>query len=81
MPRPAPFSDNDFDKLRLYLDKQLSALHHRLDHQVFLQLPMLSVEPAKVFEGLIVFADGTEWDPGLGKGIYAYYDATWNKLG
>lgn len=40
----------------------------------------LHVEPEKVFEGLVVGADGTDWNPGAGQGIYAYYNSTWNKL-
>ena len=40
------------------------------------------VEPTKLYTGLLRFADGTEWDPGAGRGIY-YYDETvpgWVKL-
>jgi len=31
-------------------------------------------------DGMVVYADGTNWDPGSGEGIYAYYNSTWNKL-
>ena len=34
-----------------------------------------------VRDGMIVYADGTSWDPGSGEGIYAYYGAAWNFLG
>jgi len=44
-------------------------------------LKELHAEPAKRFSGLIAFADGTDWNPGSGQGIYAYYNGTWNKLG
>ena len=40
------------------------------------------VEPAKLYTGLIRFADGTNWNPGSGRGIY-YYDESspgWIKL-
>lgn len=37
--------------------------------------------PAKLREFLIVAADGTDWNPGSGKGVYAYYSGAWNKLG
>ncbi len=40
------------------------------------------VAPTKLFTGLIRFADGTDWDPGSGRGRY-YYDETgpgWVKL-
>lgn len=39
--------------------------------------------PSRLEDGQIVFADGTDWDPGGGKGYY-WYDAdsdTFNKLG
>lgn len=28
----------------------------------------------------LAFADGTNWNPGAGAGVYAYYSGTWNKL-
>lgn len=28
----------------------------------------------------LAFADGTDWNPGSGAGVYAYYSGTWNKL-
>lgn len=37
-------------------------------------------EPAKLAEGLIVYADGTDWNPGAGRGLYEYKDAAWSKL-
>ncbi len=36
--------------------------------------------PAKPRDGDLAYADGTNWNPGSGEGIYAYYNATWNKL-
>ena len=38
------------------------------------------VEPAKKRDGDIAFADGTEWDPGNGEGLYIYHSGTWNAL-
>ena len=40
-----------------------------------------NVAPAKPREGMIAAADGTNWNPGAGKGVYAYYSGAWNKLG
>ena len=36
---------------------------------------------SELVDGLIVYADGTSWDPGSGQGIYCYYGSAWNKLG
>ena len=46
-----------------------------------LVLQELNAAPDRVIEGLTVLADGTNWDPGSGQGVYTYYNATWNKLG
>lgn len=35
-----------------------------------------TVEP-RAEEKLIVFADGTSWDPGGGRGVYIYLDGAW----
>lgn len=38
--------------------------------------------PGSPVDGMIAYADGSGWNPGgQGKGIYAYYNSTWNKLG
>ena len=41
----------------------------------------LNVAPPKPREGMIRFADGTNWNPGSGEGIYAFYGSSWKKLG
>ena len=38
------------------------------------------VAPTKPRTGDIRLADGTNWNPGTGQGVYAYYNSTWNKL-
>lgn len=45
------------------------------------RLQELNAVPARVYDGLTVLADGTNWDPGSGQGVYTYYAAAWNKLG
>ncbi len=41
----------------------------------------LYAAPAKPYDGLTVYADGTTWNPGAGQGVYTYYGAAWNRLG
>lgn len=39
------------------------------------------VAPAKPRQGDIRFADGTDWNPGSGEGLYIYLSAgSWSKL-
>ncbi len=40
----------------------------------------LNEEPDKPETGMLVLADGTDWNPGSGSGIYYYTGATWTKL-
>lgn len=47
----------------------------------FLLLEQLNAVPDRLVAGMIVWADGTNWDPGSGQGIYWYDGSTWNLLG
>lgn len=38
-------------------------------------------EPERPYEGMLVIADGTDWDPGSGMGYYWWDGATWSFLG
>lgn len=38
------------------------------------------VEPFRPREGQLVFADGTDWNPGGGAGYYERVGGAWNKL-
>lgn len=39
-----------------------------------------NVEPLRPTEGMVRIADGTNWDPGSGAGMYLYLGGAWNKL-
>lgn len=45
------------------------------------QLKELHNAPEKPRTGMIVLADGTNWNPGSGAGFYGYYGGSWSKLG
>lgn len=45
-----------------------------------LRIVPLHVAPTKLFEGLIANADGTDWNPGGGGGLYQYLSGAWVKL-
>ena len=46
-----------------------------------MQLQMLYAAPDKPRDGLIVLADGTNWNPGAGAGFYGYRAGSWRFLG
>ena len=47
----------------------------------FLWLDTIHAQPKKLAEGLIVKADGTNWNPGSGAGVYCYRGGSWRFLG
>lgn len=76
-PTPIPRKPDD---LPMYLENELrrmwaaiSALHQG-------HIPKVHLAPGKPRDGDIRYADGTNWNPGSGEGIYAYYAGSWNKL-
>lgn len=80
-PGLAPRGGNTED-LRQYIETELGQLSAILQAmQVpFVQLAPRYVAPEKPREGLVVFADGTSWNPGSGKGVYVYASSAWVKL-
>lgn len=46
-----------------------------------LTLRVLHAEPARYSEGTLVLADGSDWNPGAGAGLYIYRGGAWVHLG
>jgi hypothetical protein len=44
------------------------------------KLPVRAKPPERVEEGMLVYADGTLWNPGGGKGVYVWEGTAWVKL-
>lgn len=44
-------------------------------------LEKTTVAPVKPREGMLRLADGTNWNPGSGAGVYCYYSGVWKFLG
>jgi hypothetical protein len=40
----------------------------------------LAAPPERPTEGMLRYANGTDWDPGSGKGVYVFDGTTWVKL-
>ncbi len=53
-----------------------------LELRYFICVPQHN-EPDFLVDGLVVIADGTDWDPGSGQGLYRYQESTtaWVKIG
>jgi hypothetical protein len=61
--------------LRAWLAEQLRRIANDLNAPKHLDL--LRAEPARMYDGLVVAADGTNWNPGAGRGVYARVSGAW----
>lgn len=70
----------DPSQLRVYLIREFAKMKVALDAVAAGYDPIVYAEPAKPREGMRRFADGVQWNPGLGKGLYLYSGTAWVKL-
>lgn len=49
--------------------------------QDYAHLRTLHAAPTRPREGMLAVADGTDWDPGAGAGLYIYRSGSWVRLG
>jgi hypothetical protein len=67
----------ELENLVPVLQEELWKLQNVLDYIQRGYQDILHVEPTKRREMMVVAADGTDWDPGHGKGLYIYKDGAW----
>lgn len=80
-PKP-PGEPTDAAAVQSYLQRELEAIAEafkRVQDGRFLQT--LNVAPTKPREPTVAVADGTNWNPGSGAGLYVYYGGTWHFAG
>lgn len=68
------------EALASYVQQELQAIEREFNETSVLELRPINAEPKKPREGMIVFADGTDWNPGAGKGTYTYSNGAWEKI-
>ena len=80
-PRPIP-ADESFTTLSQFLQEELEGVADALRAPDLLQLEIRNSAPERPRDGMIVFADGSDWEPvtGMGKGFYGYYSGAWTFL-
>lgn len=82
MYQPTAIPDDTPAGLKAWLATQLRLIANELlDTQPnTTTLAILGVAPARPTDGMIVYADGTAWDPGSGEGFYGRENGAWVKL-
>lgn len=61
--------------------KQLRAVRENFANLDSIRLIETHRVPEKPRTGDTYLADGTDWDPGSGQGVYTFYAGAWHKLG
>lgn len=54
---------------------QLVARHSESPQQIMFHEQHVEIEKPRV--GTVLYADGTDWDPGSGEGLYVYKSGGW----
>lgn len=67
-------------ELYTYIQQEFQALAREFQEMDAVELRTRHTAPAKPREGMLVMADGTNWNPGAGIGVYAYIAGAWVKL-
>lgn len=77
-----PLKTEDGQAIAAFLENELRQIASKdLDDILALELRPSYTAPLRPREGMIVYADGTSWNPGSGKGPYFYgSDAAWHLL-
>lgn len=78
-PGKAPvITDKDAQEIMKYIVRELDRISTAFDEtETFVHFTVLYVEPKKLSDGILAFADGTSWDPGSGRGLYLYNSGAW----
>lgn len=78
-PRIPPLAGED---LLPFLDDEFMRIAQALNSLLSGEYEIHYVQPSRVFPGLVLYADGTQWDPGAGEGLYRRsLSNTWVKVG
>lgn len=82
MYQPREMPAGDLAALKTFLRAEHQAIADALAGPVdAVRLVELHAAPKRVGPGLVVLADGTDWNPGSGAGYYGYRGGAWHFLG
>lgn len=78
--RPPLVRSDEANEVAKWALRELEKLQHLVEQGSRFQYDVLHVEPTKPREGMQVYADGTDWNPGSGAGLYVYKSGAWVKV-
>jgi|TARA_R110002167_G_scaffold28386_4_gene95618 hypothetical protein len=75
---PTTTSASNINTLRNWVSGELLRISNALS-KTDIEISVINAAPAKPQRGQVIFADGTNFNPGNGRGLY-YYDTAWIKI-
>lgn len=78
---PGSFAGGTQEQMIAWLQEEFNKLREVVNQKLDEEVKFLAMPPLKVREGMIVAADGVNWNPGAGAGLYLFRDGSWWKLG
>ena len=77
-PRPVPASIER--AAQTYLADEFRKVRDALDVVDVIRFQERNAEPSKISDGMVLYADGSNWNPGDGEGLYARVNGAWQTL-
>lgn len=74
--KPAQATPKDLPNLVRYVFRELTRIGQEFS-TLNNPVPTLNTAPERPREGLMVIADGANWNPGSGNGLYVYMNNAW----
>ena len=68
------------DELRQFVQDELEKISKELNETIALDLRTVHQEPKRPRDGMLVAADGSDWNPGAGPGTYEYVGGVWRRV-
>jgi len=77
---PQTLDGTSLSALALSVERELQRIAASSEIALVRQLEFLHSAPPRPREGMITGADGVDWNPGLGQGVYIYIGSAWQLL-
>lgn len=77
---PRMLAAQSLQELQTIIEEEFRAIARELNETTAIDLRPINAEPTRPRDGMIIYADGTNFDPGSGEGLYAREAGAWIKL-
>ena len=78
---PSLLTAGDLETLKMQLRQEFATIaREQAQPSDYMALNTLYAAPSRIFDGMVILADGTVFNPGSGAGVYARVAGAWVKL-